>query len=156
MKSTPILISLALFGFTTAATAQTTPAHHHHKKTEAVTVVTPPDSVATAFQAKFAGDTATWQVTPAGNYCATVMNNGAREYIEFSPGGEWLRTRTDVDPTQLPDVARNAIQTKYPGMEIASVQKLEYENVNPFYKVDLKQGDQSKEVMVNDSGYTYE
>lgn len=156
MKNTAMLIALALFGCTAAATAQTTTPHHHKAKTETVKAVTPPDPVLTAFQSKFSGDTATWQVTPAGNYCAVVMNSGQKEYAEFSADGQWLHNRTDVTAEQLPDSAKTAIQTKYPGMEIASVQKLEYSNVNPFYKVDLKQGDASKEVMVNDAGYVQE
>jgi hypothetical protein len=155
MTNTPIVIALTLFGLTTAATAQTT--HHHAKaKTETVKALTPPDSVMTAFQAKYSGDSAVWQMSPAGNYCAVITSNGQKEYAEFSPGGEWLHSRTDLTPDQLPDNAKAAIQTKYPGMEIATVQKLEYGNVNPFFKVDLKQGDQSKEVMVNTAGYTSE
>ncbi len=157
MKNTAMLIALALFGCTAAATAQTTTAHHHHKaKTETVKAITPPDAVMTAYQGKFSGDTATWQMTPAGNYCAVITNNGQKEYAEFSADGQWLHNRTDVTAEQLPDSAKTAIQSKYPGMEIAAVQKLEYSNVNPFYKVDLKQGGASKEVMVNDAGYVQE
>ncbi|WP_162852454.1 PepSY-like domain-containing protein [Dinghuibacter silviterrae] len=154
MKNIPMVIAVALFG-TTAATAQTT--HHHHAaKTETVKAVTPPDAVLTAFQGKFSGDTATWAVTPSGNYAATFMSSGEKECAEFSADGQWLRNRTDMTLDQLPDPAKTALQSKYPGMEIASIQKLEYNNVNPFYKVNLKQGDQSKDVMVNDAGYVQE
>lgn len=83
-------------------------------------------------------------------------NNGQKVYSEFGPDGKWLRTRTDMTIDQLPDLAKTAIQSKYSGMEIAAVQKCEYDNVNPFYRVDFKQGDQVKSVMVNDAGYVSE
>lgn len=152
MKSTTLLMGLALAGLTSTAMAQTTNTKHHSKenKTE---VVTPPDSVNTAFQAKFSGDTATWAKTPAGNFCATVTVNGEKEHVEFTSGGQWLSNKTDLTTDQLPDSAKSAIQTQFPGMEIATVQKLEYENVTPFYKVDLKQGDQDKSIMVNEAGF---
>ncbi|HTJ10743.1 MAG TPA: PepSY-like domain-containing protein [Dinghuibacter sp.] len=155
MKNTPMLIALAFLGCTAVATAQTT-THHHKAKTVTVKTVTPPDAVLTSYNSKFSGDTAAWSVTPSGNFCATTMVNGQKEYAEFDSTGGWLRNRTDMTADQLPGGAKTAIQTKYPGMEIASVQKLEYNNVNPFYKVDLKQGDQAKEVMVNDAGYVQE
>lgn len=157
MKNIPMLLALAFLGSTAVAAAQTTTHHHKAKaKTAVVKIVTPPDAVVTAYNTKFSGDTATWSVTPAGNFCATAMVNGEKEHSEFDSTGTWLRSRTDMTADQLPDSAKTAIQTKYAGMEIASVQKLEYSNVNPFYKVDLKQGDQSKEVMVNDAGYVQE
>lgn len=152
-----MVIAIALLG-ATGATAQTTHPTHHHPmvKKETVKTVTPPDAVLTAFQGKFSGDTATWQVTPSGNYCAMFMAGGVKEMAEFSADGQWLRNRTDLPFDQLPDVAKTALQSKYPGMEIASVQKLEYNNVSPFYKVSLKQGGQSRDVMVNDAGYVQE
>ena len=148
MKNTLILTILLFIGG--ALSAQT---HQHAKKEETPKVITPPDSVTTAFQAKFSGMTPTWQVTPAGNFCAVMDNSGKKEYAEFDSTGKWLRTKTDIDSSQLSDAAKTALQTQYPGMEIASVQKLEYENVNPFYKVDFKQGDLAMSVMVNDAGY---
>jgi hypothetical protein len=151
MKNTLMLTILLFIGV--AVSAQT---HHNAKKEDTPKVITPPDSVTTAFQAKFSGMTPTWQVTPAGNFCAVMDNGGKKEYAEFDSSGKWLRTKTDLDLTQLSDAAKTALQTQYPGMEIAAVQKLEYENVNPFYKVDLKQGDQEKSVMVNDAGYIQE
>src|SRR6202012_1150212 len=117
MKNTPMLLALAFFGYTAVATAQTT-THHHKTKVAAVKVVTPPDAVLTAYNGKFSGDTATWSVTPAGNFCAATMVNGQKEYAEFDSTGSWLHNRTDMTADQLPDSAKTAIQTKYPGMEI--------------------------------------
>lgn len=156
MKTTLVLsVAFALFG-SAAASAQTTAHHHAAAKTEMVKPITPPDPVMSAFQSKFSGATPTWQMTPAGNYCAVIDNSGQKVYAEYGPDGKWLRTRTDMTQDQLPDLAKNAIQSKYPGMEVAGIQKLEYDSVNPFYRVDLKQGDQVKSVMVNDAGYVSE
>lgn len=154
-------MGLVLLACSTGVMAQQSTAKKHTKKKKdavaAVQPVTPPAPVDSAFQSKFSGSTgATWMVTPAGNYCATLASGSGKEYVEYAPDGKWLRNRTDVAADQLPDSAKNAIQTQFPGMEIASIQKLEYENVNPFYKVDLKQGDQSKSVMVNEAGFIQE
>src|ERR1700753_4077057 len=102
MKNTPMLMALALFGCTAVATAQTT-THHHKTKasTPTVKVVTPPDAVVTAYNGKFSGDTASWAVTPAGNFCATTMVNGQKEYAEFDSTGNWLRNKTDMTAEQL-------------------------------------------------------
>jgi hypothetical protein len=157
MKNARALLGLVLIGCTTAVTAQTTTesTHSKHHKTvaEAAPTVVPPTEVQSAFQAKFSGDSAVWSKSPAGNYCATMMANGQKEIATFSTDGKWQSNKTDLTTDQLPDSAKTAIQTQFPGMEIATVQKLEYENVDPFFKVDLKQGDQSKSVMVNAGGY---
>lgn len=145
------IMGMVLLACSTGVIAQST--KHHKKEAEADKTVTPPAAVDSSFQSKFSGTTATWMKTPAGNYCATTVNGTAKEYIEFSPDGKWIRSKTDMTTDQLPDSAKSAIQTQFPGMEIAAVQKLEYDNVNAFYKVDLKQGDQAKSVMVNEAGF---
>jgi len=142
MKKHVLILGLALMACTTGALAQ-----------QKTTPLTPPAPVDSAFQGKFSGTSATWMKTPGGNFCATMDNGGQKEHVEFSPDGKWLSTKTELVASSLPDSAKNAIQTQFPGMEIAAVQKLEYENINPFYKVDLKQGDQSKSVMVNNGGF---
>jgi hypothetical protein len=157
MKNARALLSLVLLGFTTAATAQTTTqtthSKHHKATADVAPAVVPPAEVLSAYQAKFSGDSAVWSKSPAGNYCATMMVNGAKEMATFTTDGKWQSNKTDLSTDQLPDSAKTAITTQFPGMEIAGVQKLEYENVDPFFKVDLKQGDQSKSVMVNAGGY---
>lgn len=160
MKNARALLSLVLLGCTTAVTAQTTTqttqtshSKHHKAAVAATPAVVPPAEVLSAFQAKFSGDSAVWSKSPAGNYCASMVSNGQKEIATFSADGQWQSNKTDLTTDQLPDSAKTAIQTQFPGMEIATVQKLEYENVDPFFKVDLKQGDQSKSVMVNAGGY---
>lgn len=157
MKNTRALLSLVMLAFTTAATAQTTTqtthSKHHKATADVAPAVVPPAEVLSAYQAKFSGDSAVWSKSPAGNYCATMMVNGAKEMATFSTDGKWQSNKTDLSTDQLPDSAKTAITAQFPGMEIAGVQKLEYENVDPFFKVDLKQGDQSKSVMVNAGGY---
>jgi uncharacterized membrane protein YkoI len=147
------IIGMVLLVCSTGVMAQSTTKKHTKNDVATVQPITPPASVDSAFQSKFSGSTATWMKTPAGNYCATLASGSGKEYVEYSPDGKWLRNATDITTDQLTDIAKNAIQTQFPGMEIAAVQKLEYENIDPFYKVDLKQGDQSKSVMVNAAGF---
>jgi len=147
------IIGMVLLACSTGIMAQSTTKKHTKKDVAAVQPLTPPAPVDSAFQSKFSGSAATWTKTPAGNYCAAIANATGKEYVEYSPDGKWLKNATDVTSDQLPGSAKNAIQTQFPGMEIASIQKLEFENIDPFYKVDLKQGDQAKSIMVNDAGF---
>lgn len=146
-------MTCALLGcISTASFAQKKVSRKHAAAHKEVPVVQPTPEVQSAFDSKVSGATPTWSKSAAGSYIAVTDNSGQKQYTEFAPDGKWLRTRTDLPTNQLPDSAKTAIQTQYPGMDIAAIQKLEYENVSGFYKVDLKQGSLSKSVWVNGSG----
>lgn len=152
MKNTTLVLGFALLGYIPVASAQES--SHHKMHHTATAIVTPPPSVDSAFQAKYGGSAATWIMTPGGNYTGLLdTTSGKKEYVEFTADGQWIRTRTEMTMDQLPDSARQALQTKFPGMAVMGVEKMEYLNVNPFYKVDFKDGDSTKSVVVNDAGF---
>jgi hypothetical protein len=127
------------------------------QKTAAVKKVIAPEVVMTSFKEKFTGDVVpVWSKTSTGNFTATVDQNGAKQYSEFTPEGKWISTSTIMPFEQLTEVAQKNIKEQYVDMAVAEVKKIERDGMAAFYKLKLTKDKDSKTVYVNDAGFVKE
>jgi len=97
-------------------------------------------------------DLAGWTVIDADDYAVQFDMDNEKYYAWYDTNGEWIGTAYVVnDFTNLPDMVRSAIDTKYPGYTISKVNK-EFHKDRIAYEVVLKDGDTKQVVLMDLNG----
>lgn len=127
------------------------------KKAAVVKTVTPPSKVNAAFNARFAslGDVTEqkWNKNLLGNYIVSYKNAEAlKQTVEYKADGSFVKSATELDLNNIPEVVKTTVDSKYTGAEIAEVKKLEVNDLKPYYKVKIKTEGKEKNVLISEDG----
>ena len=127
------------------------------KKAAVVKTVTPPSKVNAAFNARFAslGEVADqkWNKNLLGNYIVTYKNAEAlKQTVEYKADGSFVKSATELDLNNIPEVVKSAVDTKYTGAGISEVKKLEVNDLKPYYKVKILADGKEKNVLISEDG----
>jgi hypothetical protein len=97
-------------------------------------------------------DLAGWSVIDADDYVVQFDMDSERYYAWYDSNGEWIGSAIAVsDFTTLPNMVRDAINSKYPGYIISSANK-EFHKDRVAYEVVLKDGDTKQVVLMDLNG----
>lgn len=95
-----------------------------------------PKEVIEAFQAKFPGITPSeWEME--AQYEADFSVNGKEVEVTFDAEGKIVQIEYEIDVEELPEAVVNAIEESYPYCEIVEAEKIETEDGDILYEVDL-------------------
>jgi hypothetical protein len=93
-----------------------------------------------------------WTVIDADDYVVTFDMDNDKYYAWYDRNGEWIGSAVVVnDYTTLPNAVRDAINTKYPGYVISSVNK-QFHKDRVSYEVVLKDGDTKQVALIDLNG----
>ena len=97
-------------------------------------------------------DLAGWTVIDADDYVVQFDMDNEKYYAWYDTNGDWIGSAIVVrDYTTLPNMVRDAINTKYPGYTISSVNK-EFHKDRVAYEVVLKDGDTKQVALIDLNG----
>lgn len=97
-------------------------------------------------------DLAGWTVIDADDYVVQFDMDNEKYYAWYDTNGDWIGSAIVVsDYTKLPNTVRDAINTKYPGYMISSVNK-EFHKDRVAYEVVLKDGDTKQVALIDLNG----
>ena len=97
-------------------------------------------------------DLAGWTVIDADDYVVQFDMDNEKYYAWYDSNGEWIGSAIVVsDYTTLPNMVRDAINSKYPGYTISSANK-EFHKDRVAYEVVLKDGDTKQVVLMDLNG----
>ena len=97
-------------------------------------------------------DLAGWTVIDADDYIVQFDMDNEKYYAWYDSNGEWIGSAIVVnDYTTLPTMVKDAINTKYPGYTISSVNK-EIHKDGVAYEVVLRDGDTKKVALIDLNG----
>lgn len=97
-------------------------------------------------------DLAGWTVIDADDYVVQFDMDNEKYYAWYDTNGEWIGSAIVVsDYTKLPNMVRDAINAKYPGYTISSVNK-EFHKDRVAYEVVLKDGDTKQVALIDLNG----
>ncbi|MGH2643429.1 MAG: PepSY-like domain-containing protein [Chitinophagaceae bacterium] len=152
MKKLSLLLLLAGAAILPAS-AQKHSRHSGKKSVAMAKAEKAPDAVEQAFQQKYASITVeSWHKMASDNWYADFNEDSGASKAEFTPGGQWVATRTALTGSQLPDTISKAIQQKYPGAAISQVTHIERSDVAPYYEISLQINGAEKDILANNSG----
>lgn len=93
-----------------------------------------------------------WRVIDADDYVVQFDMENEKYYAWYDTNGEWIGSAIVVsDYTTLPNMVKDAINTKYPGYGISSVNK-ELHRDRIAYEVVLKAGDTKQVALIDLNG----
>ena len=93
-----------------------------------------------------------WTVIDADDYVVQFDMDSEKYYAWYDNNGEWIGSAIIVnDYTTLPTMVRDAINTKYPGYTISSVNK-EFHKDRVAYEVVLRDGDTKQVALIDLNG----
>ena len=93
-----------------------------------------------------------WTVVDADDYVVRFDMDNEKYYAWYDSNGEWIGSAYVVsDYTTLPNAVRDAINSKYPGYSISSVNK-EIHKDRIAYEVVLKDGDTKQVALIDLNG----
>lgn len=93
-----------------------------------------------------------WTVIDADDYVVQFDMDNEKYYAWYDTNGDWIGSAIVVsDFTKLPDMVRDAINAKYPGYAISSVNK-EFHKDRVAYEVVLKDGDTKQVALIDLNG----
>ena len=97
-------------------------------------------------------DLAGWTVIDAEDYVVQFDMDNDKYYAWYDTNGEWIGPAIVVsDYTTLPTMVRDAINVKYPGYSISSVNK-EFHKDRIAYEVVLRNGDTKQVALIDLNG----
>ncbi len=97
-------------------------------------------------------DLAGWSVIDVDDYVVQFDMDNEKYYAWYDTNGEWIGSAIVVsDYTTLPNMVRDAINAKYPGYAISSVNK-EFQKDRVAYEVVLKDGDTKQVALIDLNG----
>lgn len=93
-----------------------------------------------------------WTVIDTDDYAVQFDMDGEKYYAWYDTNGEWIGSAVVVtDFTTLPNMVRDAINAKYPGYIISSVNR-EFHKDRVAYEVVLKDGDTKQVALIDLNG----
>ena len=93
-----------------------------------------------------------WTVIDADDYVVQFDMDNEKYHAWYDSNGEWIGSAIVVnDYTTLPTMVRDAINTKYPGYTISSVNK-EFHKDRVAYEVVLRDGDTKQVALIDLNG----
>ena len=93
-----------------------------------------------------------WTVIDADDYVVQFDMDNEKYHAWYDRNGEWIGSAIVVnDYTTLPTMVRDAINTKYPGYTISSVNK-EFHKDRVAYEVVLRDGDTRQVALIDLNG----
>ena len=97
-------------------------------------------------------DLAGWTAIDADDYVVQFDMDNEKYYAWYDTNGEWIGSAIVVsDYSTLPTMVRDAINAKYPGYSISSVNK-EFHKDRIAYEVVLKDGDTKQVALIDLNG----
>jgi hypothetical protein len=137
MKSIKIMLAVSIFPFV-------------------VWAGNPPEKVVQALNQKFPNiQNVHWGKESKSEWEAEFMFNGVKTSANFLSNGQWLETETKIPNTDLPKAIEQSIQSKYKGLILVGVDKIETSKNETLYEAELKSGVKIKEVVFNPDGTIY-
>ena len=93
-----------------------------------------------------------WTVMDADDYAVQFDLDNEKHYAWYDSNGEWIGSAIVVnDYTTIPNMVRDAINTKFPGYSISSVNK-EFHKDRVAYEVVLRDGDTKQVALIDLNG----
>lgn len=111
-----------------------------------------PLKVKAVFKAKYpdAADKAQWEQNGSG-YVATFSQNGQRVQTEFSEGGDWISSRTQVRQEDWPEPARRYITDTFQNFEYVEGFRLDNQKGSR-YELDIRSNNKLFELQFDREG----
>ncbi len=112
-----------------------------------------PPTVEKNFKSKY--PTATdveWYDEEGGSYAAYFMVNDQSKTAKFEANGSWSETKTFIDETQLPNLLKKAVTTKYAHAEISTVTMIEMPNAPNQFEINASVNETSYLLTYDEKG----
>lgn len=115
-------------------------------------VVQPPVTVAAAFAARFSGaDQVQWD--SAGNeYRAAFNATGHPVTAFFTPDGNWLKTETEMQSSELPSVVVQTIAGAFRGNTVIKSARVDSAGNVTYYRLDIRRKGKTAVVRLSTGG----
>ena len=96
---------------------------------------TPPPAVITAFQEKFQQiQKLEWEKEKNGDWEAAFKENGVEMSANFTPGGQWVETETEVEFAELP----TPVQTALRGKKVKETARIQRSDGSIIYEAEVR------------------
>ena len=110
-----------------------------------------PQSVKTAFTAKFPAATDVDWEDDKDVFEAEFDFEGKKMSANFSKSGSWLETEHEVEKDELPSHISTSVADLYPGFEIEEVEMIETPDMKG-YEIDIEKDGESKQLVFDSNG----
>lgn len=112
-----------------------------------------PKAVQDAFIKKFPGATnVKWDKENRNEYEAEFILNGKTGSANFLADGSWMESELEINVPELPAVVATSIKTKYPGITILKLYKIDNSKGELIYEAEIKTGNKKKEMLLKADG----
>lgn len=112
-----------------------------------------PAAVQTAFKTKFpAVQKAKWDMEEADQWEAEFKMNGRKMSANFTAGGTWMETETEMKTADLPQAVKEAIAVQFAGYKMEEASMLETPEWTAAYEVELEKGETTIEAVFGADG----
>ncbi len=113
----------------------------------------PPVKVQKAFEAKFPDAASVkWLKENSKEWEAEFTVNSVKMSANFKNSGDWVETESQINVSELPEAAVEAIKKLHPKGEIAAAYKIESATDGTKYEADVKTGRKTVEVFLKEDG----
>jgi len=110
MKKVILILAIAAMGVTAGA--------------QSVKESDVPSSVKTAFSSKYPGTTVDKWEKDNGNYDAKIKDGGVAKCVVIDSKGNWVKTKTHIDASALPQNVTDYVSKNYSGKKISEAWKV--------------------------------
>jgi hypothetical protein len=116
-------------------------------------MISVPDEVTAAFNAKFSGATdINWGKESAAEYEAEFNLNGKTMSANFDAAGKWIETESKLSKNELPSAVLSILKSEYGNYQVLKAERLEKPGKPATFEVKLSKDETVVEVVVDESG----
>jgi hypothetical protein len=115
--------------------------------------VEPPQIIQSNFETRFGrNDDVIWKASGQDEFQASFTRDGHPTNASFDGQGNWLRTETELLPSEVPSVIISTVTGAFHGSGITKAIQIEASGKDMIYRLILKKGRQLSTVDLNTQG----
>ena len=112
-----------------------------------------PVAAVNAFKAKFPdASNAKWEMEKKDVYEVNFVAGKEKKSAQFDKSGNWLKTETEIEVSQLPKAVSEAFAKVYPSYTIKEVEQVSSPNYTDAYELEIVRGTAKTEVLLSPEG----
>lgn len=112
-----------------------------------------PTAAVNAFKTKFPGaSNPSWEIEKKDVYEVNFVIDKQKRSAQFDKAGEWVRTETEIEVSQLPKAVTESFNKTYPGYKIKEAEKVSTPSYNEAYELEIVKGTEKTEVLLLPDG----
>lgn len=123
-----------------------------HEKDQEISYRFVPAQVRTSFHQKYPHVAATVWTRDGNEYTSAFYEGSGKVEAVFDASGTWMRTRQKISINKLPHAVNKTMAQQYDQWVVRNAYKLDVEQADPLYRVDLLKIHERKTVYVTSTG----